>query len=943
MNLQRKFFKRMMVVAAFIVATIASSWWIVTYAANITWTATSTCCNWSSGSNWSGNSVPTISDDVFFSASSTNNATIDTAAYVKSITISSTYTGVISVGTGSSLVVGGLNGWNQSGGTFQNAPTASVDYYTNWIEVRGGFNLNSGAVFNGRSGWLAVRASSTWAGTFNANSSTVLITSTSSKMIASGTATFYNLYLGDASYVSGIDSFLTVPTGSLFTVNNLLRFDTNSTMVWFTGGGELDAKGDITQYGYENPNDINAIATGTFNLTINGGGTQLIEAKPGTGHLYLPSVTINKSSGIINLSSTVADGAYPHLGDITVTGNWTNNNGSSIINPGNSTVMFIQLGTSTNINSVITGSTTFSSLIFGDHNRGAQFAQTFTISTGTIITVQSSTRFGPEYNLQNFQGGGQINMQAGVYLDGAMSNVHNGVVSTSTFNFVLNGTGTQIFEDVNGNSGATAGADTWYLQSLTVNKSTGYAFVSSTYFYIPTNLTVAQGEFRISSSTTAQRIQIDGLVTISSTGMLSDYASGTSTVIFGGSVINNGGVSFIGGAPCIPGLVPILLNTSSGAQISWAGTGKFVMYHVKATNQAGTSTITVMSGIDGGGNGANWGFVRSPIIVPTQSSTAQSASATALSSTLPFAPKPGDLIVVAVSANTQSISGVGDNRGNAYSLIASSSASTARLSLYYAKNASGSMPFVVNATTAGPANFLTMSVVDFTAASNSSTLDTFLANTDTSGLSSALTSNAMSGSSANELYVGVSAFVASTTLTSGSGWTTRLFSQDNSNFQALNIEDQNATSSQSVAANWTAATNTIYAAMGAIFKAPSTASYPVSGYLDSATFDTRISSGTQLNSVLWQGSLPAGTSVGFQFAVSNSSSGAWSYLGPDGTSGTYFTGSAGTPINLVSNNASKGYTLFNGYRYYRYRVTLFADSSLISTPTVTQVTVNWSP
>lgn len=67
-------------------------------------------------------------------------------------------------------------------------------------------------------------------------------------------------------------------------------------------------------------------------------------------------------------------------------------------------------------------------------------------------------------------------------------------------------------------------------------------------------------------------------------------------------------------------------------------------------------------------------------------------------------------------------------------------------------------------------------------------------------------------------------------------------------------------------------------------------------------------------------------------------------MGPNGISGPgadYFSGTAGTPINLVGTN--NGYTLFNGYRYFRYRVTLFADSSYVYTPTVSQVTVNWSP
>jgi hypothetical protein len=111
------------------------------------------------------------------------------------------------------------------------------------------------------------------------------------------------------------------------------------------------------------------------------------------------------------------------------------------------------------------------------------------------------------------------------------------------------------------------------------------------------------------------------------------------------------------------------------------------------------------------------------------------------------------------------------------------------------------------------------------------------------------------------------------------------------------------------------------------------------GTLDSTTFDTGVASGTQLNSVLWQGALNNGA-VKFQFAVSNSSSGPWNFIGPDNTTSTFFTGNPGASINLVSTNNLYGYNLFAGYRYFRYRATLvLGDSS----PRVDDVVVNWSP
>ncbi|MBU6500673.1 MAG: hypothetical protein KGJ89_03580 [Patescibacteria group bacterium] len=111
------------------------------------------------------------------------------------------------------------------------------------------------------------------------------------------------------------------------------------------------------------------------------------------------------------------------------------------------------------------------------------------------------------------------------------------------------------------------------------------------------------------------------------------------------------------------------------------------------------------------------------------------------------------------------------------------------------------------------------------------------------------------------------------------------------------------------------------------------------GTLDSSTFDTGVNAGAQLNSVMWNGPTPpGGTSVKFQFASSNSSSGPWTtYIGTDGTSNTYYTPSGpNVPVRL-------SYTLHNNYRYFRYRVSLFSNSSSTLTPEVDDIIINWSP
>ncbi|MEK7547026.1 MAG: hypothetical protein AAB536_02505, partial [Patescibacteria group bacterium] len=106
--------------------------------------------------------------------------------------------------------------------------------------------------------------------------------------------------------------------------------------------------------------------------------------------------------------------------------------------------------------------------------------------------------------------------------------------------------------------------------------------------------------------------------------------------------------------------------------------------------------------------------------------------------------------------------------------------------------------------------------------------------------------------------------------------------------------------------------------------------------LDSSTYDTGVSKGAQLNSVLWHGNLPSGTAVRFQFAVNNSSSGPWSFMGTDGTSNTYYNTGPDVSLNL-------DYSLFNNFRYFRYRISLISDVAQLLSPRVDEVLINWSP
>lgn len=106
--------------------------------------------------------------------------------------------------------------------------------------------------------------------------------------------------------------------------------------------------------------------------------------------------------------------------------------------------------------------------------------------------------------------------------------------------------------------------------------------------------------------------------------------------------------------------------------------------------------------------------------------------------------------------------------------------------------------------------------------------------------------------------------------------------------------------------------------------------------LDSTTYDTGSTKGAQLNSVLWHGTLPSGTAVRFQFAVSNSSSGPWNFMGTDGTANTYYSTGPDSSLGL-------DYNLFSNMRYFRYRIILSSNLAQTTSPKVDEVLINWSP
>jgi type II secretory pathway pseudopilin PulG len=107
--------------------------------------------------------------------------------------------------------------------------------------------------------------------------------------------------------------------------------------------------------------------------------------------------------------------------------------------------------------------------------------------------------------------------------------------------------------------------------------------------------------------------------------------------------------------------------------------------------------------------------------------------------------------------------------------------------------------------------------------------------------------------------------------------------------------------------------------------------YADSGNLESSTFDTG-SDNLAYNWISWSGTEPLNTTIRFQLATSDNSSGPWTFGGPDGTTNTYYTTAAHEFIN---------YSQHQDERYLRYKLYLDTQAGL-QAPILEEVIISYS-
>jgi Tfp pilus assembly protein PilV len=391
------------------------------------------------------------------------------------------------------------------------------------------------------------------------------------------------------------------------------------------------------------------------------------------------------------------------------------------------------------------------------------------------------------------------------------------------------------------------------------------------------------------------------------------------TLLDDASAIANGYVYTIGGCT-----VPNCSSPTSSVFYAQLGNPLTV---TSVTNQFTTSTNINYASTTGAISLALAGSGNISLVQVKNSTSAVATTNTTLAPTA-----AGDAIVVAVqigAAGGVSVTGAGDNMGDKFvsaGVKVSSGNFLSTTEIWYTTSTSAGVTNV--SATISSNQYMGAWVYEVSGLNASAMLDA-TGRVNVSTASTTITGPSLTTTWPSEFLVSVTALqTTSTGLQAGSAW-----SDDGVQFgdDSAHLITSQATTAAAV---WSGAPAGGYIVSGATFRAFPT--FAATGTLDSTIYDTGITTGVQLNSVLWQGTQPSGTTVQFQFAVSNSSAGPWTFMGSDGTGNTYYTVAPNTSQSL-------DYSLFNNFRYFKVRTTLTANGAGTLSPTVNDVIVNWSP
>jgi hypothetical protein len=396
--------------------------------------------NWNNSANWSnvsggagGFSVPGVADDVNFDNLGTGNCTIDATVNIKSITVTALYSGNIIQGANSIAVV---NAAAFAGGTFTGGSAN--------INITGMFTI-AGAIFTATSGVLDIRNNMAFTGgVFSHNNGTVRFNGIGSVAITGTSPVFFNL-----EFVGNGNTYTLSSAGNITVMGSL---NTSGTLFYNISTGTIDVNGDI------NSNNSAPGCGGDAMININGTGVQNFAGSAAAGTGAMPQLTINKTSGILNLSN------FPGISN-----NFTYITGT--INTGSSVFCFTH-GNTGSYN--ITGSFSFANIEFIVNTS----LLTLTIPVGTTLTATGDLTIAGAGNL--VINTGNVNVNGNITL----TNTGNGGGGSATIN--ITGTGSQNLD------GTALILNQSRLPVININKASGTLFLSGNISFA-SNVTYASG------------------------------------------------------------------------------------------------------------------------------------------------------------------------------------------------------------------------------------------------------------------------------------------------------------------------------------------------------------------------------------------------------------------------------------------------------------------
>lgn len=255
------------------------------FCASSIWTGAGGNSLWTTAGNWSPSVVPGPNDTVFFQSGSVNCTLPSTPVSIQRMYLRSTYTGTVSMGSGSLSLTNPTLSFSQTTGTFTGS-NAALSLSGLFTQTGGTFTASSGT-----NSVLSLNFGS--AGTFNSNNGIVRITGTSTLTVATGrTVNFHQLHVSPTALATTV----TVASNGTFNVNNLFQLGGSRTILLnkqTTGNGILNLKGNMRVANTQAP------TTGTATLIFNAGAgvKQYITGNNSDFSCRLPIVQVAKSAG----------------------------------------------------------------------------------------------------------------------------------------------------------------------------------------------------------------------------------------------------------------------------------------------------------------------------------------------------------------------------------------------------------------------------------------------------------------------------------------------------------------------------------------------------------------------------------------------------------------------------------------------------------------------